>query len=73
VYAEPELDIKEDISETDKLESKATKPARMKAKITDGPANFAAACPLKTNMPAPAIQFIRSSSREINAVDVSYR
>lgn len=73
MYAEPELDINEAISEKDKLESKATKPARMNEIITDGPANFAAACPLKTNMPAPTTECIRISFTEMMTVEVSYR
>ena len=57
VYAEPELDINEDISAIDKADRRATIPARMKEIIIDGPAYCSAACPLNTNIPVP-IQWI---------------
>jgi hypothetical protein len=53
VYAEPELDIMEDISDIDKADKRAAIPAIMKEMIIDGPAYCAAACPLKTNIPVP--------------------
>jgi hypothetical protein len=53
VYAEPELDIMEDISDIDKADKRAAIPAMIKEMIIDGPAYSAAACPLNTNIPVP--------------------
>jgi hypothetical protein len=53
VYADPELVIIAAISENDIAARRATIPVRIKEMMTDGPANFAAACPLKVNIPMP--------------------
>ena len=53
MYADPELDIIEAISDIDKADKRATIPAIINETIIDGPVFCAAACPLNTYIPVP--------------------
>lgn len=62
-YAEPEIGTMDAISAYEKAANPATVAARINEIITDGPANFAAASPLNTNIPVPANQSFSSISK----------